>query len=664
MKLPPIATLVCAFGIVSSANSQELLFDNADFESGTLKNWTAQGDAFKRQPTKGDNPAARGRESSQQQGDYWIGTFENYDGKEGKPGDIRTDKPEGTLTSTEFTIEKRYITFRVGAGNLPKEVGAKLLCEGVEHFMSSGFDSETMELVSFDAQKLIGKKAKIVIFDNATSGWGHINADDFRGTDKPAPGPSMDFKFTPGISASGYPDAGYDQPLRPQFHFSSKKNWLNDPNGMVFDGEKYHLFFQHNPNGTSWGNMTWGHATSTDMLRWKQHDHALLPYEVDRRKGTIFSGTAVVDHNNSLGVQVGDRKTLVAFFTFANKPEFYQAMAYSTDSGATWKYYNDGRAVVDNQGFDSGERDPKVFWHEGSKQWVMALWVQRKPGRVRFFTSPNLKDWNFASDLMRDWAFECMDVFDAPVDGDPANMKFVIYDASFDYEFGSFDGKEFKSESGHQKQGRGNFYAAQSFYNMPGGRTVQIGWMRGGLNSAQAYKLPFNQQMAFPCDLTLRTTKEGVRIFCWPVKEIESLYSSEHNIKDEALIADSQELELNDLDLIDLEMEFEVGTATEIVLDLPGTSLRYDAKQGVLTHGGSDNKRHTTIDQIPPRDGKVHLRLLIDRLSVEAYAFGGEKFGAHYLQPEHGPKKHSISAVGGEAKIVSGVIRRLKSAWK
>lgn len=667
MKLLPHITIIAALGATLS-HSQELLFENADFEAGTLKSWTAEGDAFTRQPTKGDNPTARNRESAAQQGEYWIGTFENYDGKTGKAGDIRSDKPTGILTSVEFLIKKRYITFRVGAGNLPKEVGVNLICEGDEHFMSSGFDSETMEHVSFDAEKFVGKTAKIVVFDNATEGWGHINVDDFTGTDKPAPGPSMDFKFIDNISASGYPDTGYDQPLRPQFHFSSKKNWLNDPNGMVFDGEKYHLFFQHNPKGTAWGNMTWGHATSTDMLRWKQHDHALLPYEVDRRKGTIFSGTAVMDHNNSLGVQVGDQKTLVAFYTFSNQPLFYQAMAYSTDAGVTWTYYNEGRAVVDNQGFDGGERDPKVFWHEPSKQWVMALWVEPKPGRVRFLTSSNLKDWTVASDMMRDWAFECMDVFYAPVDGDPNNMKFVIYDASFDYEFGSFDGKEFKSESAHLKQSLGNFYAAQSFNNAPGGRTVQIGWMRGGPNSAETYGLPFNQQMAFPCELTLRTTPEGMRLFVWPIKEIETLVSAKHEMKDMLLGTENVIAGLPKLDLVDLEIEFEIGSASEIVFNLSGASVRYDVKKGIVIHDGVDDngvvKSITTIDNVPARDGKVRLRLLIDRLTVEAFAFDGEQFGAHYFNPTKGPEMQSIHAVGGEAKIVSLVIRELKSVWK
>ena len=481
--------------------------------------------------------------------------------------------------------------------------------------------------------------------------------------------PDADFAFTDDISPIAYPDTGYDQPLRPQFHFSSRRNWLNDPNGMVFDGEKYHLFFQHNPKGTRWGNMTWGHAASHDMVRWTQHDHALLPYRIDHRAGTIYSGTAVVDHNNSLGKQVGDTKTLCAFFSFANKPLFYQAMAYSTDNGVTWTYWNEGRAVVPNQGFDNTERDPKVFWHDASQRWVMVLWVQRDPGRVRFLTSKNLTDWEFASDLMRDWAFECMDLVFLPVDGQRENMKCLIYDASFDYEIGTFDGRQFHSETEPLKMSRGNFYAAQTFNNAPNGRVVQIGWMRGGPDSAQAYDLPYNQQMSFPCELSLRTTPQGPRLLCWPIKEIESLTKKVHVIKDVRLSGDTNALaDISGLDLTDLTVEFEPGTATQVVFDLLGVSVTYDVREHIVTHSGINNEgepqdNYWTIDKLSPRDGVVQLRFLVDRLSLEVFAFDGEIFGAHYINPKHGPATHSIHAVGGDARIRRLELRELNSAW-
>ncbi|QJE98243.1 glycoside hydrolase family 32 protein [Luteolibacter luteus] len=653
-----------SFSLLPAAAERVLLFPNSDFEAGTLANWTASGDAFTRQPTFGDNTLARGNVSCGKQGDYWIGTFENYDGVTGAPGNVRGDGATGTLSSQSFTITKRYITFRMGGGNLPAQAGAKLICESQEYALGTGFNSEAMFPITFDAQALMGKTASIVIFDNATGGWGHINADDFAASDEPAVPSDGGFMLTPGIPEADAPMVGYDQPLRPQFHFSSRRNWLNDPNGMVFDGLHYHLFFQHNPLGTGWGNMTWGHAISTDMMHWRQLDHALLPYQVDGRSGTIYSGSTVVDHNNSLGVQVGARKTLVSFFTYASEP-FYQAMAYSTDGGVTWKYHNNGRAVVPNQGFDNGERDPKVFWHEASQRWVMVLWVQNNPGRVRFFTSTNLKDWTFASDLLRNWAFECMDMFPLQVDGDPAQTKWVIYDASFDYEIGSFDGATFTTEAGPFHASRGNFYAAQSFNQAPNGRVTQIGWMFDGPDSAAAYGLPYNKQMSFPCDLTLRTTPAGVRLCAQPIPEIASLVTSTQQVSSQILTPTSNLLaQMGNLDLVDLTIEFDPGTASQVILDLPRTSVRYEAASGVFTFTGTDGNQAVAMDgSFMPRNGRVKLRLLLDRLSLETYAFDGESFGAHYINPSNGAATPSLRSVGGNAFVHSLVVKSLGSAW-
>ncbi|HMP04941.1 MAG TPA: glycoside hydrolase family 32 protein [Lacipirellulaceae bacterium] len=468
---------------------------------------------------------------------------------------------------------------------------------------------------------------------------------------------------------SPYDDIDYSEAFRPQFHFTSGRNWINDPNGMVYDGEKYHLFFQHNPEGTGWGNMTWGHALSPDMVHWQQVPHALLPYDVDGRSGTIFSGTAVVDHNNSLGVQQGDIPTLCAFFTFAAQPKFHQAMAYSTDRGKTWTYWNEGRAVVDNQGFDPDERDPKVFWHDESQQWVMALWVQRKPGMVRFFTSDNLTEWTFASDLPRDWAYECMDLVFLPCDGHAQQTKAVLYDASFDYEVGTFDGRQFHTEAGPFVAGGGNFYAAQTFANQPQQRVIQIGWMRGGPNAADVYGVPFNQQMTFPCELTLHTTADGAKLRVWPIHELHSLAVAAHQGTNVTLReGDNLLADIERLDLVDLEIDFDPGTAKQLVFDLGRVVVRYDCDRQELRAPVVDDKGRsqetTTLTDLAPRNGSVKLRFLVDRLSVESFAFDGEQFYAGYYSPRDGDDDVSITTVGGQAKVHSFVLRELRSAWR
>lgn len=668
-----------SIGVSASAPADEPPFPNASFEMGTLDGWTATGEAFATQPTRGDNPAARGRESAAADGDWWVGTYENFSGRGGEPGRTQGDGKTGTLTSPPFTVTQPYLKFRVGGGNQPDDLGVRLLVGARRTLLSSGFDSETMVEVTADVSAFVGQTARLEIFDQATGRWGHINVDAFAATDRPLPPPTA-FRFTRDISDSPYPDAGYDEPLRPQFHFTSKRGWINDPNGMVYDGRQYHLFFQHNPLDTVWGNMTWGHAVSEDMVRWTQKPHALLPYRVDRRDGTIFSGTAVVDHNDSLGLrQPGTPKTLAAFYTFANTGPFYQAMATSTDGGKTFRYHDEGRAVVDNQGFDNGERDPKVFWHEPSSRWVMALWVEREnekkgtTGRVRFFTSENLTDWKFASDLIRPWAYECMDVIFLPVDGDRSRMKAVVYDASFDYEIGTFDGTTFTAETPTLEAGRGNFYAAQTFNDMPAyddgtPRAVQIGWMRGGPNPAEAYGLPYNGQMTVPNDLTLRTTDEGVRLFVYPAAELASLVTDTH-AEESVTIEDGEAIldDLDGLDLVDLEITFRPQAAAALHFDLPHAALTWHA-DGRLTHAAIDedgrSQQATTLADVGPRDGRVILRLLIDRLSVEAYGFGGESFAAHYVSPDAAPGRVSLRAEGGAVTVETLVLRRLESAWE
>lgn len=456
-----------------------------------------------------------------------------------------------------------------------------------------------------------------------------------------------------------YKNTGYDQSMRPQFHFTSLKNWINDPNGMVwYDGE-YHLFFQHNPKGTVWGNMTWGHAVSTDIVHWTQLPHAILPYG----GGTIFSGTAVVDHNNSLGKQQGDIKTLVAIFTFAKEP-FYQAAAYSTDKGRSFQLVNNGRSVVPNQGVDKTERDPKIFWHEASKKWIMVLWVQKaekegtpdeKRGKVRFFNSDNLTDWALASELERNWAYECMDFVELPVDGNPKNKKWLLYDASFDYEIGDFDGKTFTSNKKAFKGDLGtNFYAAQTFNNSPDGRAVIIGWMNGTWKKPTFFEsagMPFNLQMSFPSTLELRTTPEGIRLFRIPVKEIERLYFKSYKFNNLSLAKAVKKLADVKAELIDMSIDFHAVDS----LQLNVRGLVIDWKNGQFAF------KNTKIPAVAI-DGKVKIRLLLDRTSLELFANEGAAVATFYASPDVQNKRITISS-SQNTKINSMIINELKSSW-
>ena len=449
-----------------------------------------------------------------------------------------------------------------------------------------------------------------------------------------------------------YKDVGYEQKLRPQFHFTSLKGWNNDPNGLVwYDGE-YHMFFQHNPLDVVWGNMTWGHAVSQDMIHWEQLPHAILPYH----GGTIFSGTAIIDHDNQLGLQTTDIKTMVSFFTFAKKP-FYQAMAYSNDRGRTFKLYNEGKPIVPNQGIIPGERDPKVFWHEETGKWVMALWVkQGEPGTIRFFNSSNLIDWEMTSDFHRDWVYECIDLVELAVDGDPSNTRWLIYDASFDYEIGTFDGEVFTSD---QKTLLGDlgqhYYAAQTFNESPDDRTVIIGWMRIDKDSPFIKsEMPFNQQMGFPMTMELRTTSEGIRLFRWPIKEIESLYDdNKFTVRNKDLKIVSEELSDFKAELVDLSLEV-AATKNKFSLHIRGLEITY-----------KDNSFHYGSTALPayPKDGVIKLRLLLDKASLEMFANEGEAVSTDYAVATADNYSFNLSS-HDEIFINELTINSLSSAWQ
>lgn len=302
----------------------------------------------------------------------------------------------------------------------------------------------------------------------------------------------------------------YKEPYRPQFHFTTRRGWTNDPNGMVyFDGE-YHLYYQHNPYKRHWGNMHWGHAVSRDLVHWEELGDVLFPDEM----GTMFSGSGIVDENNTGGFATRKNPPLV--FAYTTHGEWQkQNIAYSTDRGRTLVKYKGNPVVDSHEAAGSHEtRDPRLLWYGGKDgHWVMVLF--EKDGNS-FYTSDDLKTWTLQSHLP---GFdECPDLFCLPVDGDKNNMKWVTLGAAGLYMVGDFDGKTFTPISGRHQYTTGAFYAAQTFTNTPDGRCIQIGWGR-----ISHPGMPFNSQMQLPTELTLRTTRDGIRLASNPVLEVYTL---------------------------------------------------------------------------------------------------------------------------------------------
>jgi len=460
--------------------------------------------------------------------------------------------------------------------------------------------------------------------------------------------------------ADPYPGVDYNQKYRPQFHFTPKKNWTNDPNGMVYYDGEYHLFFQHNPSGINWGNMTWAHAISKDMIHWKQIQHAIRPYA----GGTIWSGSGAVDWRNSTGFGKAGKdakKPIVLCYTHARKP-FTQHIAYSIDRGRTWTRYK-GNPVVPNQGMSAGERDPKIFWHKPTKKWIMVLYVRR--GGARIFNSDDLKKWTVLSDITGRGFGECPDLFELPVDPSPADSaaaasgdkkktKWVLYDGAFLYSIGSFDGKTYKIEATPGKGDLGgNFYAAQTFNDAPNGRVIQIAWMRG--SDFPKKGMPFNQQMSFPCELTLRTTEEGIRLYRWPVKEIQSIYKKKHEVGKTRLKPGENPLKDIKAELIDLHADITMGSAKKVVFNLRGSVVTYDGQTLTIPRGSGALKRW---------DGGLSVRILVDRGSVEVFGNEGRLSLTSYAIHEPENLNLSLTVEGGEAVVNKLVVNELKSAWK
>jgi sucrose-6-phosphate hydrolase SacC (GH32 family) len=425
---------------------------------------------------------------------------------------------------------------------------------------------------------------------------------------------------------------------------------------MVFYKGQYHLFFQYNPEGRAWGNMTWGHAVSPDMVHWTQRPDAI---ERDAL-GTIFSGSAVVDWHNTSGFQQGDEKPLVALYTAAGgtSPEskgrkFTQCLAYSADAGRTWTKY-EGNPVVGH--IRAENRDPKVIWHEPSKRWVMALYLEGND--FTFYNSPDLKRWTHLQDIRVQGTDECPDFFPMPIEGEPGVTKWVFTGANARYLVGDFDGSTFTPDGGNltsTQSDYGAFYAVQSFSDVPDGRRIQIGWMRGGSYP----RMPFNQQMSFPTAITLRRTPEGFRLFRAPVKEIESIRLGEPvTERDRTVGTDGVRVEALGGDLLDVDLTLEPGDAKDVGVRVRGETIRYCPTDGTLSVG-------TVRAPVRPADGTLRLRVLVDRTSIEVFANeGAVSLHACYVPGgDAGAAPLTLFAEGGDAKLVSLVGHRLRSTW-
>jgi fructan beta-fructosidase len=456
-------------------------------------------------------------------------------------------------------------------------------------------------------------------------------------------------------------DTLYREALRPQFHFSPRRGWNNDPNGLVYYKGEYHLFFQHNPYGWNWGNMQWGHAVSPDLIHWQELDEAVLPDAL----GTAYSGSAVVDEGNTAGFAQGGEKAIVCMYTAAGGSSrqsqgalYSQCLCYSTDRGRTWTKYANNPVL---RQIAEANRDPKVIWYAPQAKWVMALYLIRND--YALFESPDLKQWTRICDVKLPGGSECPEFFEIPVDpaapdgavahgAKPGDTRWVFYGGNGLYLVGRFDGKTYTPESGpHPLNGGNCFYASQTYNGVPDGRRVLVPWGQVTMPG-----MPFNQMMGIPVALTLRTTEAGLRLSAYPVREVGTLRGQKHEWKDAAVKPGENLLAGVTGDLFDMDAELVPGGAEEVGFNIRGFAVAYDAKKQELRCGDKRAALKLT-------DGKVRLRLLVDRMSVDVFGNDGRVYMPMQFHPSVEERTLGVFSRGGEARLTSLDVFEMKSAW-
>jgi fructan beta-fructosidase len=487
----------------------------------------------------------------------------------------------------------------------------------------------------------------------------------------------------------------YDEPWRPQFHFTPAKNFMNDPNGLVYYKGEYHLFYQHNPQGAEWGHMSWGHAISDDMLHWR---HLPLAIPEDPRY-MIYSGSAVVDWRNSSDLCAGtdsrDPSCLVAIYTAAYKDSQKQHLAFSNDSGRTWSDYSANPVADLNQ---PDFRDPKVFWYEPQKKWVTVA-VFADETEVKILDSTDLKTWKLRSTFgplgVAKGQWECPDLFELPLDENSHAKKWVMIvnrnpgapagGTGTEYFVGRFDGAKFINETPAEKElwadyGK-DFYAANSFADIPAadGRRIWIGWISNWQYANTEPTQLWRGAQSLPRTLRLKTYPDGIRLVQMPIKEAQQLRMKQlfngsgfsvqqaadkiraANIKGDTL---EIEAELNPRDTGEMGFRLRKGQSEETLVGVTAKTHEVfidRTRSGLVSFSPDFPGRHrANLHWTSP----VKLHIFLDRSSMEVFANDGETVLTDRIYPSPGSDGFEIYSESADAQIPLLNIWKLSSIWK
>ncbi|MDB6110867.1 MAG: hypothetical protein JWR69_2617 [Pedosphaera sp.] len=604
--------LIAYLGCLVNAAAGDLVIGN--FQGTNYGAWQLTGTAFN------PGPAAESLFAKLE--------IENSLDKGVASSEIEGDAPTGTLTSPAFKIARAYIAFRIGGGDYEHHTCLNLLINGKIVRSATGWRSDRLGPASWEVSRFLGQTAQVQIVDEASGDWGHLNVEHIIQTDQPERLPEETEPL-------------YREALRPQFHFTARQwtmdrlnprerqeGWLNDLNGLIYYDGEYHLFAQR------WAKC-WIHAVSRDLIHWTELEPAFWEEQLD---SGVQSGTCVVDYHNTSGLSPNPAiPPMIAFWSrFDNRT---QCLSYSLDHGRTWKLYEKNPLMV------QPERDPKVFWYAPGKHWVMMLYGD---SQYHIFTSTNLLNWKDERKPIRD-SFECPDFFELPVDGNRDHMKWVLIQGNGKYSIGTFDGIEFKEETPRYACDIGpNFYATQTWGNVDtgDGRRIQAAWMR----APSFPDMPFNQQVSFPCELTLRSTPDGPRIFREPIREIALLHQGQDTWTNRTLKA-NEVLPLEPAGrLFHLQAEVSIPEGAKLTFNLRGVPLVLTAK--TIESGTSPAPAASQIKTVD---------ILLDNASIEAFVNHGEISTTRFVLPTQNGL--SMKAEGGSVTIQSLTIYPLNSAW-
>ena len=475
----------------------------------------------------------------------------------------------------------------------------------------------------------------------------------------------------------------YHEVHRPQFHFTSKTGWINDPNGLIYTNGVYHMFYQHNPVGLPWGLMFWGHAVSTDLIHWEERPKALFNKS---KEGPCFSGAAFIDEKDQLGRKTGDDDVIVLFY-FRYRSYMGLSYAYSADGGDTFTDYEENPILNKRpHRIDT----PRPFWHEPTQRWVSPTYDYYKnnaydPDRpdddgndeyhrcVGFYSSADLIKWRPESQVRQDaWGDElcgCVDFFQLAIDGDASNKKWVMVLIDGSYIVGEFDGRQFTTLTGKAAHTddrerslvvAGNFYATMTWHGLPNDRRVQITWMGTFSDSDQVYPIdgmPFSQQYTVPSELSLCSTDQGPQLRMNPIAELESLRTQTHEWSGLTLTGDANPLDEMAGDAFDVEVTFAPGPGSRTRFELRGTVVEYDAGRQTISCDDLESP-------LTPVDGLVQLRILLDRTSIEVFANKGCLYMPRLILPADEDRSLSVTCPQGESHVHHLHVHELESIWR